>query len=272
MDTSSGKGSADENFPVGSMLIRKDLRPHVMCYYNFAREIDDIADSALIGSEEKIRRLSQFEHALEFGSEQPGLESAARLHKSMRDTNVPFQHGQDLISAFKQDAVKTRYENWDDLIAYCQRSAAPVGRYLLDLHGESKTLYPASDALCHALQIINHIQDAADDRRDMDRVYVPVNWLEAEGLTVSALDASQTSPALRRVFNKMLDGTSAQLEQSRLLAASMSARSLSAETQVIQKLAQTLTRDLYRKDPIATRVELSKLAMLFVSIKGLIGL
>ena len=190
----------------------------------------------------------------------------------MRDTNVPFQHGQDLISAFKQDAVKTRYENWDDLIDYCQRSAAPVGRYLLDLHGESKTLYPASDALCHALQIINHIQDAADDRRDMDRVYVPVNWLEAEGLTVSALDASQTSPALRRVFNKMLDGTSAQLEQSRLLAASMSARSLSAETRVIQKLAQTLTRDLYRKDPIATRVELSKLAMLFVSIKGLIGL
>ena len=74
MDTSSGKGSTDENFPVGSMLIRKDLRPHVMCYYNFAREIDDIADSALIGSEEKIRRLSQFEHALEFGSEQPGLE------------------------------------------------------------------------------------------------------------------------------------------------------------------------------------------------------
>lgn len=272
MDTNSGKGTTDENFPVGSILIRRDLRPHVICYYNFAREIDDIADSSLIGPEEKIHRLTQFEHALEHGSDEPSLESATRLHKSMNDTNVSFRHGLDLVSAFKQDAVKSRYESWDQLIDYCQRSAAPVGRYLLDLHGESKTLYPASDALCHALQIINHIQDAADDRRDMDRVYVPVNWLEAEGLTVSALDAAQTSPALRRVFNKMLDGTSTQLEQSGHLATSMSARSLSAETRVIQKLAQTLTRNLYRKDPIATRVELSKPAMLFVSIKGLIGL
>ena len=272
MDTNSGKGSTDENFPVGSFLIRKDLRPHVMCYYNFAREIDDIADSTLIEPEEKIRRLTQFEHALEHGNEEPGLESATRLRKSMRDTNVPFHHGLDLISAFKQDAVKSRYESWDDLIDYCQRSAAPVGRYLLDLHEEPKTLYPASDALCHALQVINHIQDAADDRRDMDRVYVPTNWLKAEGLTVCALDAPQTSPALRRVFNKMLDGTSTQLEQSRHLAASMKARGLGAETRVIQKLAQTLTHNLYRKDPIATRVELSKLAMLFVSIKGLIGL
>lgn len=272
MDTSSGKGTADENFPVGSILIRRDLRPHVMCYYNFAREVDDIADSTLIGSEEKIRRLTQFEHALEYGTEEPGLESAALLHKSMRASNVPFHHGLDLITAFKQDAVKTRYEEWDDLIDYCQRSAAPVGRYLLDLHGESKTLYPASDALCHALQIINHIQDAADDRRDMDRVYIPVNWLEAEGLTVRALDAPQTSPALRRVFNKMLDGTSMQLEQASRLAASMSSRSLSAETRIIQKLAQTLINNLYRKDPIATRVELSKLTMLFVSIQGLIGL
>lgn len=266
----SSKGAKDENFPVGSILISKALRPHVMRYYNFAREIDDVADSPSLSMDEKISLLDAFADALTHGSDEPRLRSANQLHFSMQETHIPFTHGLDLISAFKQDAVQSRYTNWDGLIDYCQRSAAPVGRYLLDLHGEDSSLYPASDALCHALQVINHLQDVADDRRVMDRVYVPTDWLEAEGLDISALDAPQTSPALRRVFDKMLGGTTALLEQSAKLAPALTNRHLRAETRVIQKIAETLTQRLYKEDPIATRVELSKPAALWVGIKGLL--
>ena len=270
MTTPPSKGAKDENFPVGSILIPKALRPHVMCYYNFAREIDDVADNPDASPEEKITDLESFADALENGSDDPALISAARLHASMQETNVPFAHGLDLISAFKQDAVQSRYENWDSLIDYCQRSAAPVGRYLLDLHGENNALYPASDALCHALQVINHLQDVADDRREMDRVYVPTDWLAAEGLNVTALDASATSAALRRVFNKMLDGTTELLTHSAKLAPAMTNRHLRAETRVIQKIAETLMKRLYSEDPIATRVQLSKPAALLTAVKGLL--
>ena len=270
MTIEPSKGAKDENFPVGSILIPKALRPHVMCYYNFAREIDDVADNPASSPEEKISGLERFAHALANGSDDPALTSAARLHISMQETNIPFAHGLDLISAFKQDAVQSRYETWDGLIDYCQRSAAPVGRYLLDLHGEDEALYPASDALCHALQVINHLQDVADDRREMDRVYVPTDWLAAEGLDISALDAPETSAALRRVFNKMLDGTSELLAHSARLAPAMKNRHLRAETRVIQKIAETLTKRLYNEDPIATRVQLSKPAALMTAVKGLL--
>lgn len=143
---------------------------------------------------------------------------------------------------------------------------------MLDLHGEKPDIYPASDALCHALQIINHLQDVADDKRNMDRVYVPMDWLEEQGLDVSALENAETKPALRVVFNKMLGGVDELLEQSSRLAPAMKSRHLSAETRVIQALAETLTRRLYAQDPIAQRVELSKPAMLFVAVKGIMQL
>ena len=271
-ETGSGKGAADENFPVGSILIPKALRPDVMCYYNFAREIDDIADNPSLSTEEKIARLTQFRQALSKGSQDPELGTASKLHHVLKAKKISLDRGLDLISAFEQDARQSRYENWTDLIDYCQRSAAPVGRFLLDLHGEDPALYPASDALCHALQIINHLQDVLDDKQDMDRVYVPLDWLSDERLNVDDIKPPQTSPALRRVFDKMLDGTSTLLDQSRRLAPNMQNRHLSAETRVIQSIAETLTKRLYKQDPIATRVELSKPVMLMVSLKGLLHL
>ena len=89
-------------------------------------------------------------------------------------------------------------DDWDDLIGYCRYSAMPVGRFVLDVHGESRATWPANDALCAALQIINHLQDCAADYRDLDRVYIPLDALSAAGLTVAALGETKASPALRR--------------------------------------------------------------------------
>jgi len=272
IETPSGKNVDTENFPVGSFLLPKALRPHVARFYNFARAIDDIADNPELSSDVKIARLEAFEQAVTIGSQDPDLSTAERLRVSLEQTDVTAQHCIDLISAFKQDAVQSRYETWGDLIDYCQRSAAPVGRYLLDLHGEDKSLYLASDALCHALQVINHLQDVSDDYHDMNRVYVPTQWLSDHHIDVSAIDAPQTSPALRNVFNQMLQGTENLLAKSKTLAPAMQNKHLAAETRVIQKIAETLTQRLYRQDPIATRVKLSKPAMIITSIKGLMGL
>ncbi|MEP1231581.1 MAG: squalene synthase HpnC [Litorimonas sp.] len=271
LETPSGKNASTENFPVGSFLLPKPLRPHVGRFYNFARAIDDIADNPNLSSEVKLTRLKAFEEAVTLGSSEPELSTANLLKTSLEDTGVTAQHCRDLISAFNQDSVQSRYETWEDLIDYCQRSAAPVGRYLLDLHGEDISLYPASDALCHALQIINHLQDAADDYHEMNRVYIPTIWLSEHNIDESALDAKQSSPALREVFNKMLKGTEALLVTSKTLAPAMQSKHLAAETRVIQKIAETLAQRLYKKDPIATRVKLSKPAMAITSIKGLLG-
>ncbi|MBY0422931.1 MAG: squalene/phytoene synthase family protein, partial [Parvularculaceae bacterium] len=135
-ETPSGKGAKDENFPVGSLLLPKRLRPHVATYYAFARAIDDIADNGALPDDEKIRRLKAFDAALRgepgYGAE---YEKAHALRDSMQSTGVPTVHGSDLVAAFVQDCEKRRYQSWEELLGYCRLSANPVGRYLLDLHG-----------------------------------------------------------------------------------------------------------------------------------------
>src|SRR5438132_14141888 len=98
-----------------------------------------------------------------------GAPAAALMRRSLNQTGVSAQHCHDVLRAFRLDATKLRYRNWDELMEYCRYSAAPVGRQLLDLHGESLAAWPASDALCAALQVLNHLQDCAADYRDLDR-------------------------------------------------------------------------------------------------------
>ena len=104
------------------------------------------------------------------------------------------RHALDLLEAFRRDVTKLRYADWAELMDYCRYSAAPVGRFVLDVHGEPSTLWPANDALCSALQVINHLQDCAKAYRAIDRVYLPLDTLEANGTGVEALTAAQAGP------------------------------------------------------------------------------
>ena len=205
LETPSGKGAGDENFPVGSWLLPARLRPHVAIFYAFARAIDDIADNPGLAAADKVAQLDGFARAIEGEiTGLPGYEKAYRMRASLRETGVPTRHCLDLVAAFKQDANKLRYRDWDDLMGYCILSAAPVGRYLLDLHGEPRDGYAASDALCNALQVINHLQDVKDDYLDLDRVYLPQDWMAEAGVGVDALAAPRASPGLRRVLDRTL--------------------------------------------------------------------
>ena len=257
VETPSGKGRGGENFPVGSWLIRRDLRSHVHAFYRFARNADDIADNPALTADDKIRRLDRMAAILDGA---PGSDSpaASAMRASLAETSVTAQHCHDVLHAFRLDATKLRYRDWDDLMEYCRYSAAPVGRQLLDLHGESHDTWPPSDALCAALQVLNHLQDCVADCRTLDRVYLPLDDLAAGGCTVEALEAPRASPGLRRVIDALLDRTETLIATARGLPPRVNARGLRWESAVIVALAARLARRLRHGDPLATRVKLGK--------------
>jgi len=271
-ETPSGKGSKDENFPVGSFLLSKSVRPHVAVFYAFARAIDDVADNPELEPQKKVDRLDGFDKALMGLNDDPAFEKAHIVRSSLIYTGVPIQHCRDLISAFKQDAVKSRYDDWDELIDYCDRSAAPVGRYLLDLHGVSKDLYPASDALCNALQVINHLQDCQEDYREMNRVYLPQDWMAGAKIDVDALNKPFTGRGLRQVIDVCLNETAELLNIARQLPGPMSSRRLAMESAAIIRIAERLVDELRLRDPLAERVALTKPHYMLCCAQGILRL
>ena len=246
----SGKDRGDENFPVGSLLIRSDLRAHVHAFYAFARNADDIADSPNLAAGEKIARLDVMEDVL-LGRRDDGSPSALRLRDSLAETGVTSRHSLDLLIAFRRDATKLRYADWDELLDYCRYSAMPVGRHVLDLHGENRATYVPSDALCTSLQVLNHLQDCAKDLAALDRCYLP-------GVSVEALRGVAASTELRAVFDSLLDRVDVLNRTAVDLPRLTRSRRLRLETAVIVGLAHRLARRLRRGDPVARRVRLTK--------------
>ena len=267
IETPSGKWRSGENFPVGSFLIRSDLRPHVHAFYRFARNADDIADNPALTPEEKIARLDRMAAILE-GDSGKDSPAASAMRESVLETGITAQHCHDVLHAFRLDAVKLRYRDWDDLMGYCRYSASPVGRQLLDLHGESRATWPASDALCSALQVLNHLQDCTDDYRKLDRVYLPLDDLAAEGTAVEVLTADMSSQGLRRVLDRLLDRTATLIDHARELPPLVLSRGLRWESAVIVDLAARLLRRLRHGDPLASRVALRKTDFIAAFVTG----
>ncbi len=260
VETPSGKGASDENFPVGSWILPKDLRPAVAVFYDFARASDDVADNPALSGQDKIDRLNQFEKALDgIGEAMQAVPKAGKLHDLCLKRDISLAHGYDLLTAFRQDAVKNRYESWAELRDYCQHSASPVGRFLLDLHGESPLAWDAADGLCDALQVLNHLQDCGKDYAAMDRVYLPQDMMRRAGITNGALGRDKCLPGLRKVIDECLDQTDDLIALARTLPEQLRSRRLAAESAIIVFLARRLSHLLRRQDPIARRVKLSKL-------------
>jgi len=252
----SGKGSHDENFPVASWLIKRRHRAAILAFYEFVRVADDIADHASLSAGEKLVRLDALERSLlgEANSEPVGVT----LAEALRQRGLTTKHAQDLLNAFRRDVTKLRYANWAELIDYCSLSAMPVGRFVLDVHGESRETWAANDALCAALQIINHLQDCAKDYRNLDRVYIPLDAMAANGIGVEALAAPKASPALLNCLHAVEGRTAALLQQSAPFSASINDTGLALEVAAIQALALRLVGMLRARDPLSQRVHLNK--------------
>ncbi|NWG26581.1 MAG: squalene synthase HpnC [Pseudorhodoplanes sp.] len=258
-----------ENFPVASALIAPRHRPVVLAFYRFARAADDVADHPTLSETEKFARLDALEQTLLGHSD--SAQDALPLRAVLAERKLSPRHAQDLLTAFRMDVTKRRYANWDELIHYCTYSAMPVGRFVLDVHGESRDTWPANDALCAALQIINHLQDCAKDFRALDRVYIPLDALLRDGLTVDALGEPTASPALRRVIAQLAQRTDTLLDQSEAFAARIRDLRLGIEVAVIQRVARKLNAGLKVRDPLSERVHHSKAEFLAVGAVAAAG-
>ena len=250
----SGKGHRDENFPVASYLIRPRYRKIILRFYEFVRVADDIADHPALKAPKKLELLNQLEADLT-GASQENTEAVA-LRSMLAERGISNRHALDILTAFKQDVIKRRYRDWDDLIDYCSYSAMPVGRFVLDVHGESRTTWPASDALCAALQIINHVQDCGADYRNLDRVYIPLDFLAAAGADVESLGNGEASPELRRCLRVIALRAGGLLRESDTLCVIVRDRRLGLEISVIQALARKLVNMLACRDPLSQSVHL----------------
>lgn len=253
--TSSDQRHERENFPVASWLIRAEHRPLILAFYRFARAADDIADDPVLSTEHKINRLDSMESSL-VGNDTDARE-AATLCWALRERRMSPRHAQDLLKAFRLDAVKTRYANWSELMGYCAYSAMPVGRFVLDVHGESITTWAASDAICAALQLINHLQDCGADFRDLNRVYLPMDLLAGHGVVADALGASAASASLRACIRELVEKVDELLLEGQVLADEVVDRRLGSEIAVIHALALRLTRRLAERDPLSEDTHLS---------------
>ena len=262
----SGKGHRDENFPVASLLISAKHREPILAFYEFVRTADDIADHPTLDPSEKLAHLDELEAGL-LGSIE-GEDVAQRLRVSLEGRQLSTRHAQDLLAAFRMDVTKLRYRTWDELIEYCRYSAMPVGRFVLDVHGEPRSTWPASDALCAALQINNHIQDCRADYLALDRVYVPLDALVDAGARVEELGAQRSSPALLRCLNGLAHRTDALLRESRGFAEMIGDFRLSLEVAVITTLARRILRLIKTRDPLSENVHLSKIGVMGGTLAG----
>ncbi len=262
----SGKSEGDENFPVASRIIASRHRAPILAFYRFARAADDAADNPTLDAPSKLSILASLEDTLLGRSD--AAADALPLREQLRLRNLSAQHALDLLKAFRQDVTKNRYESWDELLDYCRYSAMPVGRFVLDVHGEAASTWPHSDALCAALQIINHLQDCAKDYRNLDRVYIPLESLSAHGLDVGALREPQASPALLTCLHALAAKTGKLLPEAALLPPSVVDLRLAAETSVIVALARTLIGILTTSDPLSDRVHLSKVQAVMISARA----
>ena len=193
------------------------------------------------------------------------------MREQLAALQLPARHSQDLLAAFRLDVTKLRYRDWDDLIGYCSLSAMPVGRFVCDVHGESRAVWPANDALCAALQIINHLQDCKSDFLDLDRVYVPLEALAASGASVEALGAAQSSPALLDCLHRLAERTGRLLGESDVFPLLLADWRLGLEVSVINTLAHRLTRILKLRDPLRDRVHLGIGGVLGLTLLGVLS-
>jgi squalene synthase HpnC len=255
-DFQSGKDHRQENFPVASFLIAPKHRPAILAFYRFVRAADDVADHPTAAPDKKLELLEQMRASL--AGESDAVPEGVGLRAALAERGMAATHAFDLLEAFRRDVTKLRYADWDDLLDYCRYSAMPVGRFVLDVHGEDKGLWAANDALCAALQIINHLQDCAKDYQELDRVYLPQDAMAAAGIHPEVLSEPAAGAELLAVIADLARRNAALLAQSKAFARGIKDGRLALEVDLIQTLAEDLNAKLGQRDPLSQTVHHSK--------------
>ena len=222
-----------ENFPVASRLLPAAMRPHVAAVYAFARVADDIADEGSAPAAERLAQLDAWQrrlHAAVAGQRSEGAPDAhedlivVALAHSIRSLDLPITLFDDLLSAFGQDTMTTRYDSWAGVFDYCRRSANPVGRLVLRIAGyRDAALDRSSDALCTALQLTNFWQDFGRDWIS-GRLYVPRDVTAACRAREMDLNGPYLNDAWSAAIRECIDRTREQFEAGRAVCDGVTGR------------------------------------------------
>ena len=269
----SKKTLHDENFPVGSFLISKENINYTRKFYKFSRTADDIADNSRLKISKKLKILTRFDELLKNkeNSDYSFINDILSLQKRKKfNDNYP----RKLLVAFIQDASKSRYADWNELINYCEHSASPVGRFVVDLHEIKENLaeiYVGCDHLCNSLQILNHLQDCKEDFLNLDRIYIPENMFKKEKIKTNSFLEMKNRKAFIKVKNNCINKVKDLLDQSISKIKLISNFRLRMETLVIFFIAKRLAFLLEINDPIEKKVKLNYIDLIFCFFKGIIG-
>ena len=268
----SGKSYSDENFPVASFLMTKKIRSIVRVFYFFARMADDIADHQKLSSNQKKKILLFFDNAIS-KSKKTNNKVLDKMIAKFKELPSGKKYSRNLLKAFMMDASNKKYKNWNDLLYYCKFSANPVGRFVIDAVNERKNIekiYEASDSLCTALQIINHIQDCKKDFKELNRVYIPESFFKKYSLDKKILRKSKSIENFERLKIEIVDNVLLSLRKTKLGLREIQSWRLRKETLIILNIAKRLCYLLRINDVLRKNVKLSRIDLIFCFIKGII--
>ena len=267
----SGKSHSDENFPVASFLMTKKIRSIVRVFYFFARMADDIADHQKLSSNQKKKILLFFDNAIS-KSKKTNNKVLDKMIARFKELPSGKKYSRNLLKAFMMDASNKKYKNWNDLLYYCKFSANPVGRFVIDAVNERKNIekiYEASDSLCTALQIINHIQDCKKDFRQLNRVYIPDSFFKKYSLDKKTLRKSKSEENFERLKIEIIDNVLTSLRKTKLGLREIQSWRLRKETLIILNIAKRLCNLLKINDPLEKQIKLSRIDFIFCFFKGI---
>lgn len=246
-----------EDFLLARHLIPEQYQDEILAVYGFAREVDDIADHPTMKSADKQAQLMAINRAL-IRQEPTALPRWARPFELLLRRNfVTPMHAEEMMSAMLQDVHKTRYQDFDELEAYSQRSAVPLGLMMLEVCEEKHADLKAAEALCHALQMLNILQDASKDFLILERVYIPLQWFAQAGISVEELTKGHMSKAMRGVVERMIERIVIRLREAKPLVRSIHHKRLRLLMACIDEMAWALMRKLKHEDMLRSRVNLS---------------
>ncbi|HEY6626858.1 MAG TPA: squalene synthase HpnC, partial [Ignavibacteriaceae bacterium] len=254
------------NFPVVSLLIPKEFRNDIAVIYWFARTADDYADEGNFVSSTRLEKLQAFEDRLKsLLKASPSTELEAAIRNTIITRKLNPQHFFNLLKAFKQDVIKTRYADFTEVLDYCSNSANPVGRILLELFDvRNEEAFYFSDKICTALQLTNFIQDTSIDFRK-ERIYYPLNEMEKFGVDEKMFEMNEISHNLKKLIEFSVNRVQSLYDEGKSLLGFLSGRFKYEIAWTIRGGEEILSKirgsdfDIFTKRPVLTKTDYLKL-------------
>ncbi|MGA7723144.1 MAG: squalene synthase HpnC [Ignavibacteriaceae bacterium] len=257
-----------ENFPVVSFLIPKMIRKDVAIIYRFARTADDIADEGMQNPEERLSKLNEFENRfteLLSGNFVSPFEQA--LYTTIQSKNLTVESFYNLLRAFRQDITKNRFIDYNDLLAYCNNSANPVGRLILELNNiRDKEAFACSDKICTALQLANFWQDAAIDYKK-GRIYLPQDEMAEFNVAETVFELNENNLNLKALLKYNVDRTRALFDEGKQLTKYLSGRlkfeikwTILGGQEILKKIEKN-NYNVFQKRPVLNKMDFINLLL-----------